>query len=208
MRTFYRGKEAAQQFLALYTYINYLRRHNIPREKALFYYIEELILQSFNARIIALFLLYIRNKYNIKVDSEAKRYIRNLSPQQFLEHVKDIRIVAFLRDIYRNANQRTSDYLEPPANTYQPAATSSSTDILSFTANNYNTEFFNYIRFLQVINTYKLLKYAIKYADIRLLKRIISYLYLYFTRRSLNNYIYNILILQQLVRISACNLVL
>jgi len=36
---------------------------------------EELILQSFNARIIALFLLYIRDKYNIKVDSKAERYI-------------------------------------------------------------------------------------------------------------------------------------
>jgi hypothetical protein len=44
MRTFYRGKEAAQQFLALYTYINHLGRRNISREKALFYYIEELIL--------------------------------------------------------------------------------------------------------------------------------------------------------------------
>jgi len=43
MYTFYRGKEAAQQFLALYTYINHLERRNIPREKALFYYMEELI---------------------------------------------------------------------------------------------------------------------------------------------------------------------
>ena len=79
MRIFYRGKEAAQQFLALYTYINHLGRRNIPRKKALFYYIEELILYSFNAYIIILFLLYIHNKYNIKVDSEAKQYIRNLS---------------------------------------------------------------------------------------------------------------------------------
>ena len=72
---FYRGKEAAQQFLALYTYINYLKQRNISREKALFYYIEELILYSFNAYIIILFLLYIRNKCNIKVDGEAKQYI-------------------------------------------------------------------------------------------------------------------------------------
>ena len=42
--TFYRGKEATQQFLALYAYINHLKRRNIPREKALFYYMEELIL--------------------------------------------------------------------------------------------------------------------------------------------------------------------
>jgi len=51
-----------------------------------------------------LFLLYIRNKYNIKVDGKVKQYIRNLSPQQFLEHIKDIRIAAFLRDICRDIN--------------------------------------------------------------------------------------------------------
>ena len=104
MRTFYRGKEAAQQFLVLYTYINHLEQHNIPRKKALFYYIEELILYSFNAYIIALFLLYIRNKCNIKVDGEAKQYMQNLFPQQFLEYIKDIRTAAFLRDVCRDAN--------------------------------------------------------------------------------------------------------
>jgi len=75
---------------------------------------EELILQSFNAYIIALFLLHIHNKYNIKADSEAKQYMQNLSPQQFLEHIKDIRIAAFLRDICRDANQ----CLELPANAH------------------------------------------------------------------------------------------
>ena len=104
MRIFYGGKKATQQFLVFYTHINYLGRRNIFREKALFYYIKELILQSFNACIVALFLLYICKKCNIKVDSEAERYIQNLSPQQFLEHVEDIYTAAFLRDICRDAN--------------------------------------------------------------------------------------------------------
>jgi len=30
--------------------------------------------------------------------------MQNLSPQQFLKHLKDIRIVAFLKDIYRDIN--------------------------------------------------------------------------------------------------------
>ena len=72
MRTFYRGKETTQQFLALYTYINHLRQRNIPREKAPFHYMEELILYSFDARVIVLFLVYIYNKCNIKADGEAK----------------------------------------------------------------------------------------------------------------------------------------
>ena len=193
---FYRGEKAIQQFSVLYPYINHLGRRNIPREKALFYYIEELILQSFNTHIVALFLLYIRNKCNIEADGEAKRYVRNLSPQQFLEHVKDIRTAAFSRDVCRDANQYTSNHSKPSANAYQPAATLSFADTLSSAANNYNTEFLNHIQFLQVINTYKLLKYAIKYTDIGLLKYIIPCLCLYFAGSLLKNYAHNILILQ------------
>jgi len=44
MHTFYGGEEAMQQFSVLYTYINHLGRRNIPKEKAPFNYIEELIL--------------------------------------------------------------------------------------------------------------------------------------------------------------------
>jgi len=40
---------------------------------------EELILYSFDARVIALFLLYIYNKCNIEADSKAEQYVRNLS---------------------------------------------------------------------------------------------------------------------------------
>ena len=72
---------------------------------------------------------------------------------------------------------------------------SSFIDTLGSTADNYNMEFFNHIQFLQVIDTYKLLKYAIKHADIRLLKHIIPYFYLYFARSLLKNYVYNTLLL-------------
>ena len=65
---------------------------------------EELILYSFDAHVVILFLLYIRNKYNIKADGKTERYMQNLSPQQFLEYIKNIRTVAFLRDVYRDIN--------------------------------------------------------------------------------------------------------
>ena len=212
MRTFYGGEEAAQQFSALYTHINHLGRRNIPREKAPFHYMEELILHSFDARVVALFLLHIRDKCNIEADGEAEQYVQNLSPQQFLEHVEDIRIAAFSRDVCRDANQRTSDS-EPPANGRQPAATSSSADTSSSTTDNQvpqsgDTEFFNHIRFLQVIDTYKLLKYAIKHADIGLLKRVIPRLCLYFAGSSSKNYAYDMLLLWRLVGTSACDPVL
>jgi len=65
---------------------------------------EELILHNFNARVIILFLLHIRNKYNIKINGEAKQYMRNLSPQRFLKYIKNIRIIAFLKDVCHNIN--------------------------------------------------------------------------------------------------------
>jgi len=50
-------------------------------------------------------------------------------------------------------------------------------------------EFFNHIRYLQVVKTYKVLKYAIKYVDIGLLKRAIARLCLYFAGLRSNNYV-------------------
>jgi len=76
---------------------------------------EELILYSFNARVVVLFLVYIYNKCNIKVDGEAEQYVRNLSPQRFLEYVENIHIAAFLRDVCYNINQRMLNS-ELPAN--------------------------------------------------------------------------------------------
>ena len=132
--------------------------------------------------------------------------------QQFLEHIKDIYIVAFLKNICRDINQRILD-LELLTNGYQLVATLFSVYILSFTTNNQvpqsgNVEFFNYIWFLQVINTYKLLKYAIKHINIGLLNHIIPRFCLYFAGSLLKNYIYNMLLLWRLVRTSACDLVL
>jgi len=97
---------------------------------------EELILYSFNTRVVILFLLYICDKCNIKIDGEAEQYVRNLSPQQFLEYIKDIRIAAFLKDVCRDINQRILDYLKPLANRRQLIVISFSADILSSTTNN------------------------------------------------------------------------
>ena len=63
----------------LYAYINYLRQRNIPIKRAP-YYLKKLIFYSFNARIIALFLINILGKYNIKKVGKVEDYIRNLTP--------------------------------------------------------------------------------------------------------------------------------
>jgi len=69
-------------------------------------------------------------------------------------------------------------------------------------------EFFNYIRYLQVVKTYKVLKYAIKHADIGLLKRVIARLCLYFTGLRSNNYASEIMYFWRLIATEVCDPVL
>ena len=68
----------------LYTYINHLRRQNIPIKCPPFHHFKELVLHSFNTRIIMLFLIYIYSKLNIHKEGTVKRYIKSLTPKQFL----------------------------------------------------------------------------------------------------------------------------
>jgi len=84
MRTFFGGEQYAQQYSTLYTYMNYLGRRNIPIERPPFYYLEELVLHSFDACIVALFLTYIHGRLDIHEEGAVKRYIRSLMPEQFL----------------------------------------------------------------------------------------------------------------------------
>ena len=113
IRTFFSGEQYAQQYFTLYTYINYFRRRNIPIERPPFHYLKELVLHSFNARIIALFLTYIRDRLNIYKEGAVERYIGSLTPKQFLQHIKDICVASFSSKVSREANK-----LVPP----QPSA--------------------------------------------------------------------------------------
>ena len=199
-----------QQYSTLYAYINYLRRRNIPIERPPFYHLKELVLHSFDAYIVALFLIHIYSRLNIYKEGAVKRYIGSLTPKQFLQHIKDIYTAGFGSKVGREANK-----LVPP----QPSTRGGSQIIdqllivpnsatTSQPARIINMEFFNYIRYLQVVKIYKVLKYAIKHADIGLLKRVIAYLYLYFAGLRSNNYISKIMYFQRLIITEAYNLVL
>jgi len=72
-----------------------------------------LVLHSFNTRIVALFLIYICNRLNIYKEGAVKRYIRSLTPKQFLQHIEDIRVAGFSSKVGREANKLV--YPQPSA---------------------------------------------------------------------------------------------
>ena len=59
-----------------------------------------------------------------------------------------------------------------------------------------------------MVETYKVLKYTIKHADIGLLKRAIAHLCLYFAGLKNNNYVSEIIYFWRLIATDVCNLVL
>lgn len=105
MKAHFGGAKYSQQYSTLYTHMNHLGRRNIPVERAPFHHLEELILYSFNARIVAMYLTQIRNKCDVKKKGAVEEYVRNLTPTEFLQHIEDIRIAGFGRNVGREANE-------------------------------------------------------------------------------------------------------
>jgi hypothetical protein len=66
MRAFYGGKKYSDQYSTLYTQMNHLDRRNIPKESAPFHHMEELVLHSFDARILAMLYVKIGDKCDVK----------------------------------------------------------------------------------------------------------------------------------------------
>ena len=66
-------------------------------------------------------------------------------------------------------------------------------------------EFVNHVRFLQEVETYKVLKYGIKHGDIGLIKRSIDMCCIYFKGSRQNNYANEMLYLKWLTTTDACD---
>ena len=78
IRYHYGGEQSAQEYSMLYTYMNHLGRRNIPVERVPFHHMEELILYSFDAYIVALLHTQIKGSCNTKSPMDIKRYLKSL----------------------------------------------------------------------------------------------------------------------------------
>lgn len=175
MRIFYGGAKTERQYSMLYPQINLLERRNIPADRAPFHHMEELILHSFDARIVAVFLRLIRGRCDIKNIESVRIFIRSLSPQQLIAYIAEIRQTVLEEAVIHEANRTV-------ATSEQSRCSSASTTPAK------DTEFLNHVKFLQLVETYKVLKHAIKHADIGLLKRALSRCCIYFAGSSSKNY--------------------
>jgi hypothetical protein len=127
--------------------MNYLGRRNIPKESAPFHHMEELVLHSFDARLVAQLYVHIRDKCDVKKRDEVQAYLSNLSIPQFLGLIKDIRNSVLSKKAIVKASRV---YRNTPKDSIPQG----------------DMEFINHVRYLKVVQVYIMLKHSIKRADI------------------------------------------
>ena len=179
-RTHY-GNMQQQDPSTLYHNINFWGRKNIPADRAAFHVLEELVLHSFDARVVG--LLYARLEQrgiDTAEQDEVNNAIRNMGATGFMKLVDDIRKSAFSPQAWR-----------PPKEKYDN--------------NTVDEEFLSHARYLQQMIVYKTLKYGIKNGDIGLIDRVIGVCCFYFEGTGQSNYAFEMLYLKRLTSTKACD---
>ena len=150
--------------------MNFWNRRQIPLAYAPFHLLEELILHSWDSRIIA--ILYNRlQQEGVKIQwpSEVGAHLCSLTPAKLLKIVDEIRLSVFTRNAWLPCDPE-QDFKVP------------------LDPEKLDQEFVNHVRFLQEVETYKVLKYGIKHGDIGLIKRSVDMCCIYFKGFRQNNY--------------------
>ena len=162
------GGEGGDQS-TLYDAMNFWTRKKISKSKSDFYALEQLVIHSFQARV--LWGNLARSRPGVTLEA------------------KDIAGMVAAQD-----SKAFSRLLDKIVDSYSKSA--SETD---------DEELRNHVLFLQHTQTYLLLKYAIKHADLGLLRRAIDRCCLYFQGSGQSNYAYEMLYLQRLISTNAAS---
>lgn len=175
-RTHYGGP--GQDASTLHHHANWWERKNVPSDRAAFAVLEELVLHSFDARVVG--LLYIElerggvDTSKIEVVEEA---ISQMASSQLLHIVEGIRSSAFSCSAWRGPDD----------------------------ADLVDDEFISHARYLQQAMVYKVLKYGIKNADIGLIDRAIGVCCCYSDGSKQYSYAFEMLYLKRSTSTSACD---
>ncbi|RSL41974.1 hypothetical protein CEP54_015647 [Fusarium duplospermum] len=175
------GNMEQQDPSTLYHNINFWGRKNIPADRAAFQVLEELVLHSFDARVVG--LLYTRLEQrgiDTSGQEEVDDSIGKMHARGFMEVVEDIRKSAFEPQAWRPSKEKYAN-------------------------NMVDEEFLSHARYLQQMVVYKTLKYGIKNGDIGLIDRVIGVCCFYFEGTGQSNYAFEMLYLKRLISTKACN---
>jgi len=170
---------------SLYHNMNFWDRKDVPLSNAPFHQLEELILHSWDSRVLGILYTWLaEDGVAIQRHEAVEEHLSRLSPVGFCDLVNSIRLCAF-----------TSKSWSPSI-------------IGNVIENHVDKEFLAHVRFLQEVEVYKTLKYAIKWGDIGLIERVINISCIYFNATKQNNYANEMLYMKWLLQTNACDSIL
>jgi hypothetical protein len=162
--------------------MNFWERKHIPLNRAPFHRLEELVLQSWDSRVIGiLYTSLAADGVAIERIEDVKQHLSELTVSRFRALVEGIRLSAFT------------------GKAWLPS------EIGGVAEDQVDKEFLAHARFLQEVETYKTLKYAIKWGDIGLIERVINISCFYFKGTRQDNYANEMLYLKWLLQTNACD---
>lgn len=117
-----------------------------------FHYREELIIQSFNARITGMLYTQLRGKTNLQDRDGVNKYLKQLRPATLLGYIESIRKLIFTQEAQRpvETDETNQDFKDKTRDQH----------------------FLGHARFICYMETYLTLKHSIRYADIGTISRL------------------------------------
>ena len=192
---------SVNEYSTLSSHIQALHRKKIPPGAAPFHHLEDIAIHSFYARVLALFYTQIKAlspECDVQDPEAVAGYIRSLDPSRFHKLVEDVYNTAFSLDTSRHLNepdsaqpsarqQKKSSSARTAARKKRPSPTERGSSIGTESQKD-DEELMNHLRFLQEMETYLTLKYAIRHGDIGLIMRVIPQCCIYFHGGPAKNY--------------------
>jgi hypothetical protein len=179
----------------LYDAMNYWGRKRITKAKAEFFALEELVIHSFQARIVALMWNKLSRTGLGRHAEDMEATLRNLPPSGFYTLVDEIqKEYSFLT----HPNLANPNFMNPEAGKPKSAKPKPKPVNANSRSSLKDNEVRNHYLFLRQAQTYMILRYAIKHGDIGLIRRAIDRCCVYFHGSGQHKYAYEMLYLQRL----------
>jgi hypothetical protein len=195
----------------LYDAMNFWTRKKISKSKADFYQLEQLIIHSFQARICAILWHRLGQSETIRPSetvgpSETVRPSETVTSSETVRPSENVRLSEAVGSFYQHHTGQGGHEFEDVARLLNNHDIEAFSRLLDGIVNSYgkharstdDQELRNHILFLQHTQTYLLLKYSIKHADLGLLRRAVDRCCVYFHGSGQYKYAFEMLYLQRL----------
>lgn len=105
------GGENQNSPSTLYHNMNFWNQYHIPAVKGSFHHVEELVMHSFEARIVAMFYTVLQNAdVSINSAETIDEYLKTVTTERYLEIIEKVYRMAFSKEVQQPATTKDDEH--------------------------------------------------------------------------------------------------